>query len=169
MKTLLIISMFIAVFGANRAQAQQLQLLTVPHPESSSYPAVEYKGRIGPPRIKGEARMFRSGIIRTAEDPPNFAGHYRITTWGCGAGCVMGTLVNVITGHVMFLPATISDWPSGSSPLEFRKNSRLLVINGVRNENEVETSGLRHFYEISGKKFLYIGSAKREEKIPVVR
>jgi hypothetical protein len=127
-------------------------------PEFAEYPAAAYTGRIAPPRITGEARVFRTRIREAAADGPNFGGHYRITTWGCGLGCSMGAVVNVKTGHVMMLPATVAEWPVDKRPFEYRADSRLLVMNGIRNESEVEREIDRHFYEISGTKFLYIGS-----------
>jgi hypothetical protein len=30
-------------------------------------------------------RMFRTELLKAAKELPNFAGHYRITFWGCGS------------------------------------------------------------------------------------
>jgi hypothetical protein len=32
-------------------------------------------------------RMFQTGLANAAMEPPNFAGRYRITYWGCGPNC----------------------------------------------------------------------------------
>src|ERR1022692_4187763 len=45
-------------------------------------------------------RMFRTRLTEAAKEPPNFAGHYRITYWGCGSVCGAGALIDLETGNV---------------------------------------------------------------------
>jgi len=83
-------------------------------------------------------RMFRTQFRLAALQPPNFAGHYRITIWGCGTVCFEGGMVNLATGKVMELPTSLrgKGWeywmvchsafqPSG---IESRADSRLLIV-----------------------------------------
>jgi len=49
-------------------------------------------------------REFRTQFRNAATKPPNFAGHYRVTTWGCGTDCLQGGIVNLLTGELMPLP-----------------------------------------------------------------
>jgi hypothetical protein len=83
-------------------------------------------------------RMFRTQFRDAALKPPNFAGHYRITTWGCGTLCFEGGMVDLATGKVIALPASARNrgseyWmlcysafvPSG---IESRADSHLLIV-----------------------------------------
>jgi hypothetical protein len=82
-----------------------------------------------------DSRGFATRIKRAAGEPINFAGRFIFGTWGCGAGCIMGTVIDAKTGAVTMLPFMVSNWPlEVTEPLSFRKDSCLLVIQGSRNE-----------------------------------
>lgn len=52
-----------------------------------------------------EAKQFKTRILegyKTGEI--NFAGHYIATYFGCGAGCIMGFMVDVNDGEIYSLP-----------------------------------------------------------------
>lgn len=137
--------------------AQQVTLLTQEQiPEFSDYETIAYRGTIARPLITRDPdiQTFKTRIQAAAGKMPNFGGQYHIVTWGCGGGCRMGALINVKSGQIMMLPFAIS----GS--LEYRKNSRLLVVDGRRDESELDDESDRHFYEVSGSKFLYIGTIR---------
>lgn len=52
-----------------------------------------------------EARNFRTRIIEGYKDGEvNFAGHYIAVVFGCGAGCVLGFMVDVRDGQIYDLP-----------------------------------------------------------------
>jgi hypothetical protein len=61
------------------------------------------KVRVDNPNI----RMFRSQFRDAALQPPNFAGHYRVTIWGCGTECLEGGVVDLATGKVIELPTSL--------------------------------------------------------------
>jgi hypothetical protein len=44
-----------------------------------------------------------------AASGPNFAGHYTLARWGCGAGCVTVAVIDMTTGAVQFPPFSIED------------------------------------------------------------
>jgi hypothetical protein len=83
----------------------------------------------------------------------NFAGKYVLTLWGCGTECLMGAALNVTTGKVVWIPFTLccagdlSTNDPGFEPIEARKNSRLVVFTGLRNEDGPLASW---FYTIEG-------------------
>jgi len=52
----------------------------------------------------------------------NFAGHYCFAYWGCGSPCQMSAVVDLKTGLVY-------DGPSAGYGYQFKRNSRLLVVN----------------------------------------
>ena len=51
----------------------------------------------------GRDMLYRARLRAAATERPNFAGHYVLTTWGCGTECVMGAAINTRTGRVAFL------------------------------------------------------------------
>ena len=62
-----------------------------------------------------------------SEKKPNFAGHYIIVTWGCGSPCQMNSIIDAITGKVIFSIST-------SMGLEYKANSYLIIENPPTNE-----------------------------------
>jgi hypothetical protein len=77
------------------------------------------------------AREFRTRLREAAREKPNFAGHFIVTTWGCGTECVEGAIIDARTGRVFMLPFTLCCWDpvvgvdDGFKPVEFRVNSSL--------------------------------------------
>ena len=84
-----------------------------------------------------EALSFRTRLSRGLREGVNFAGHYVFVGWGCGTGCVSGAIVDGRTGEVFWpeqfnaLAVGYSDGNYADKPVEYRKNSRLLVIRGI--------------------------------------
>jgi hypothetical protein len=69
------------------------------------------------------ARRFRSAINWSIDQyGMNFAGHYNLARWGCGTSCQSGAITDLKTGGVY-------DIPTASLDYEFRKDSRLIVVN----------------------------------------
>ena len=85
-----------------------------------------------------QARTYRTQLIRQAAEGPNFAGHYRIAIWGCGSSCQQFAIVDSQTGHVYFsteVPfVTYVHWYGDDVGLQFRLDSRLLVLHGSPKE-----------------------------------
>jgi len=98
------------------------------------------------------SRQYRTIIREAAKGPVNFAGHYILATWGCGAGCIMGATIDATTGRVISLPFTISDWPlNATDPLSYRVDSCLLIAQGSRNEANAHGT---YYYTFDGKAFI---------------
>ncbi|MBA5608575.1 hypothetical protein H3H36_24840 [Duganella sp. FT3S] len=100
-------------------------------------------------------KAFQRQLRRAAHGQPNFAGHYRVVTFGCGASCVMGAMIDAKTGRIVWLPFTVrcgSD--ANKPPVDFRSDSALLVINGMRNEAGDGT----HYYVLKDNRLKFIGS-----------
>lgn len=141
----------------NDAQTIHVADLPKDAPRFEQFPATEwFNGRVVPPDVKSRegARMFRTAIRRGAKDGPNFAGHYTVVGWGCGAGCQAFALVDANSGKVYFPPnlATfdnnnvVYDGPEGVDErlIKYRKNSRMLIIIGGINE-EPGLRGISYF------------------------
>ncbi len=110
-----------------------------------------------------DEQAFRTRLRRAPKQPVNFAGEYVLATWGCGASCTHGAVVNLKTGRVVFLPGSICCWYGDGEKLMFRINSRLLVAAGVINE---ESEHGAHFYEFTGREFKHLQTIPVAENNP---
>jgi hypothetical protein len=111
--------------------------------------ASAWKGRPEPVKLDTPfARLFRTVLRQGAARGPNFAGHMTIVEWGCGSSCVEWAAVDAKTGKVFRLPD--ADYletlhvGAGMSGVNFRSDSRLLVLAGSPRENSAR-EGL-HIY-----------------------
>jgi hypothetical protein len=109
-------------------------------PRFQDYPsAAVWHG--SPARIKlvtPSEQMFRSRLTEAAHGPPNFAGHYSVTYWGCGPNCAAGAVIDLKTGSVYPVPLAGKGegwdrWIScprafDDSGDEFRPDSRLMIV-----------------------------------------
>lgn len=99
------------------------------------YPAAVYSGANAAVNFasNSKAKAFKSHLLTAAKHKPDFAGHYVLTSWGCGAFCTTMAVLDVKTGNVYF-PDPFKNNPDWSNRLigyTFEKpqvNSRLLVI-----------------------------------------
>ena len=86
------------------------------------------------------ARMFRTMLREDAGRGANFAGHYILATWGCGADCHSFAIIDAKTGGVYFSPSISfvggQRFQDGDR-LQFRKNSSLLIVAGAKNDEEI--------------------------------
>jgi hypothetical protein len=144
--------------AAQSAFAQQRE------PRFEDYKVTEqYAGKCAPLVLTRRDREFRTRLREASQEKPDFAGHYIVAEWGCGAGCVMGAIIDAKTGRVYWLPFTVCCWsadvPDTFEPIEYRIDSSLIVINGARNEKEGDNG--KHFYKFENGKFVLIQSAKK--------
>lgn len=84
------------------------------------------------------ANMFRTNLRNAAKEGVNFAGHYILTTWGCGTNCSQSAIIDARNGRVFF-PSELEgagfgfcDLPDETEPLVYKANSRLLVLSGFK-------------------------------------
>src|SRR5205807_8936201 len=91
-----IISVLLLMVAASLAQQPKTA-----RPDFSDFSVKHiYKGAPAKPRLSKDERMFRTRIREGAELPVQFAGHYTVPAWGCGAGCIYFVIVDSITGRV---------------------------------------------------------------------
>ena len=123
-----------------------------------------HRGKSKPPDLSTpDARAFRSRLRAAAKGKVNFAGHYIVTTWGCGASCVGGAAIDALTGKVIFLPFSVCCWgavPESFRPVAHQANSRLIVFSGLRNEEEPMGA---HYYELKDCEFKFIESVNKPD------
>lgn len=109
----------------------------------SDYPVKQiYKGKPARPILSKEQQVYRTRIREGSQAPVQFAGHYTVPRFGCGAGCSVFYVVDSIKGRV-YQGFAVSDLPSSwmqqnrredIEQMEFHPNSRLLKINGCPGE-----------------------------------
>ena len=111
--------------------------------------------------LKGNDVHWRTRLRWTLGQKPDFAGHYVLASWGCGTECVMGAAVDVRTGTVVWLSGSLCCWysdgqgaPENVEPLRYRRDSRLLVLTGRRDERDGDAR--THYYAIEGNRFVHL-------------
>ena len=152
--SLLLVMSLVLFGGAGAAAADkadcEYDLANVPSaPRFTDYPAApRHPMRPAVPLLASrEARLFRTVIRDAAAAGPNFAGHYTVAVWGCGASCTSAAIVDARSGQVSF-PDAMNDIaanhvagrePNGSEPtyysLRFRPDSRLIAVLGAPAED----------------------------------
>ena len=137
-------------------------------PQFRDYPVSEaYKGKTAPVILRRDDRMFKTRLRDAAKNQkPNFAGHYILTTWGCGTSCVMGAVIDAKTGLVYWWDFTVCCWSfdvdDKFEPIEVRLNSNLIVFSGARNEKEGDIGA--HFYKFENGRFIHVKSILKENQ-----
>src|SRR3712207_9058549 len=81
------------------------------------------------------------------------------------------SIVDLKTGRVHWIPHPLCCWPYGEppypEPLEFRLDSRLIVLTGARGETDEREGEVGvHFYEFRRGRFRHLHTAPAEEQEP---
>lgn len=85
--------------------------------------------------VSAKDRRYASILRESASAKPDFAGHYILASWGCGASCVVSAAIDAKDGTVHWFPATVCCWQLKIiEPLEYKLGSRLLIVHGKLNE-----------------------------------
>ena len=95
------------------------------------YPAELWTGTLAHPYISSdpEASHWRTRILHAcATEGVNFAGHYTVAEWGCGAMCQMLAVVDRMNGHVYFSGIPF-DTLDGHYGVRYARDSRMILIN----------------------------------------
>lgn len=116
-------------------------------PRFEDFPArSSLKGKPAAPKVRADKRswLFRTELREAAAEGPNFAGHYRLASWGCGAACFQWAIIDLQSGKV-FHPANLAStdhvnveeslYEGGIQAVHVRPDSRLLVVIGGINED----------------------------------
>jgi hypothetical protein len=170
----------VLAFAAPNARARDapcmiaLEAIKGPRPHFTDYPArAEPHLKPAAPILatRGE-RAFRSMIREGAAEGPNFAGHFTIADWGCGAGCVDWAVIDARTGRVT-LPKGLGDLDfnhatveataagEGCDSLCFRPDSRLVILLGAPGEDQARDGA--SFYEWTGHAFRPVAFTPRDK------
>ena len=118
-------------------------------PSFGQYPARVEKARAHGIDFKRnpDARTFRTRLSEALAGGVNFAVHFIVVGWGCDTGRTNAAIIEARTGDVIWpdqfmnIDASYGDGYSDEQ-LEFKKNSRLLIIHG-RPGHEMKIPGFR--------------------------
>lgn len=108
----------------------------------SDYPIGQiYQGKPAVPILSKSQRWYRTVIREGAKSRVQFAGHYTVPVFGCGAACTGFYLVDSITGKVYdgFTVSEALNWlakPGNENVerIEFHPRSRLFRVTGCPGE-----------------------------------
>jgi len=131
-------------------------------PRFEYFPVREiYNGPTAPLVLTRHDCAFKTRLRWAAKhQKPNFAGHYILTSWGCGAECLMGAVIDAKTGKVYWWNFTICCWGARPddkfNPIEFRRDSRLIIFTGLRHEKDGDDGA--HYYRFDNGRFIQTAS-----------
>jgi len=108
--------------------------------------------------VTKDDQAFATRLKQASTQPVNFAGHYILATWGCGAECLGGAVIDARSGKVVFLPYSVCCWSEGD-PFYYKKDSRLIVFSGVLNEESPKGA---HFFEFRNDAFTHLTSRAKD-------
>ena len=123
-------------------------------PSFAQFPVAEHFSAVSmrPKLTSRQDREFKSALVAAARRPVNFAGHFILTTIGCGASCLLIAVIDAKTGHISWSPFTLCCWPvERTEPVGFRRDSDLIVQFGQINETG---HGGAHFFRFVHGQFI---------------
>ncbi|MES2129166.1 MAG: hypothetical protein V4463_18010 [Pseudomonadota bacterium] len=127
-------------------------------PTFGTFPVHEgFEGPVHPVRLLSKQdKEFQTALADAASRSANFAGHYVLTTIGCGASCVLVAAIDATSGRVAWLPFNLCCWdPALTAPVLFRLDSDLIIVHGQR--NEAGGAG-PHYYRLTKNHFVQVHS-----------
>jgi hypothetical protein len=154
-KTVLLVTFFLALGSTGLAQSTM--------PNFNEYAAKVEKTKNVKVNLKSHknANNYRTNLRNAAKEGVNFAGHYILTTWGCGTNCSVSAIIDARNGEVFF-PDQLEgsgfgfcELPDDTEPLVYRANSRLLILSGFKG-GDLDLQNGRcgvYYLEWTGKNF----------------
>ncbi|MGV8993736.1 MAG: hypothetical protein ACOH1O_06490 [Flavobacterium sp.] len=111
-----------------------------------------------------ESKSFRTRITEAYSDGTaiDFAGHYIISAFGCGAGCIMGFMVDVRDGKIYDLPLGEQNSCFWSLDRALGKPDSRLFISAICKEEENNPISLYIAYVWNEEKKLFENVNKEE-------
>ena len=111
-----------------------------------------------------ESRSFKTRITEAYSDGTviDFAGHYIISAFGCGAGCIMGFMVDVRDGKIYDLPLGEQNSCFWSLDRALGKPDSRLFISAICKEEENNPISLYIAYVWNEEKKLFENVNKEE-------
>ncbi len=125
-------------------------------PSHDAYPVqVRQFAASAVPRIEDAGLGELEPVLREAlSGAPDFAGDQVLVPWGCGSDCLRLLAADRGSGGLVVLPAVACCWEGEGEMLDYRADSRLLVLNG-RLDTAREHG--RHYFVFEGGRFVPMG------------
>jgi len=154
MKKLFVAVFFLLACAIGRSYADEQV------PRFDDFPVKEaFKGK--PAKVKivsPQDHKFATRLRELSGQLPNFAGHYTLASWGCGSSCIQTVAIDAKTGNVVWLPFTVCCWDVDiNEPIEFKRNSSLIVVHGSRNE----AGGGVYYYRLEQSGFVLVKAVEK--------
>lgn len=146
------------------------------------YASQIYTGKKAPLKL-GDWKMFKTRLKWAHQDDEiGFAGNYMVSTWGCGAGCLSGAMIDKRTGKVYGLPigedtpydfGCSHEWQNelDNERVVFMPNSRLFISRnceaeqiGDSNQYIEKYTYFVNVWDEKAKKFKLIKQVKKSVK-----
>jgi hypothetical protein len=86
-----------------------------------------------------DAKRYKTVLTDALKGGPNFAGTYTLARVGCGSSCNWIAIIDTKSGAVVSPGFTLSfanTWIGSDEPVEFRRDSALVILRGCLNEND---------------------------------
>jgi len=108
-----------------------------------------------PPRVSNpRARRYRTVLREAAKEGPNFNGHYRVVSWGCGTNCIEWAVIDLASGDVWMAPDPLAScwFPDSASDAKvpdwfaFRISSSLLIQHECRSPSNRQTFDTTNYF-----------------------
>lgn len=144
-------------------------------PRFEDYPVTEiYKGNIASLEI-AEDDFDRERLQWAIDNQEvNFAGHYIFTDWSCGMWCKRFEIVDAKTGKVygldvspqVCLPHLKEEFVCNENfkDIDYRIDSNLLILFGIRYENNPDGERGFHYYRFENGNLLHLKSELTKEQ-----
>lgn len=94
----------------------------------------------------------------------NFAGHYLVSTYGCGGGTICGDIKNLLTNNTTGLPnAYLIEDDSGENGflLNYQLDSSLIIVSGILadpDEGQENQGFKKRYYHFINDKLILLNS-----------
>ena len=100
--------------------------------------------------VSTQDKTYRAMLSAAIGQKPNFAGHFVMVEFGCGASCVRAAAIDTKTGAIYWLPFTVCCFPSEvEEPISYTLDSSLIEVRGMRDEK----GGGTYYYQFIRGRF----------------
>jgi hypothetical protein len=115
-----------------------------PKYDFDKYKTEIHNGKLAEPDFSSypEAKRYITRIKEECKNGINFAGKYTLVIWGCGSPCQSGVIVDRINGKIY------ANYFSAFGS-EFRKDSRMIIINSGLIDEETKLINFHNMVELS--------------------
>ncbi|MEL0653342.1 hypothetical protein V6246_18115 [Algibacter sp. TI.3.09] len=115
-----------------------------PKYDFDKYKSEIYNGKLAEPDFNSypDAKRYITRIKEECKNGINFAGKYTLVIWGCGSPCQSGVVVDRINGKIY------ADYFSTFGS-EFRKDSRMIILNSGLIDEKKELINFHNMVELS--------------------